>query len=186
MKIGILGGAFNPPHKGHLGLARDVKDKLGLERILFISTNISPHKEDNSRGVSHRLNMAKLAAEADESFEAVDIEIKRGGISYTIDTVRQLKIIFPEDDFYLIIGSDLANNFSTWKDYSEIKNLVKIVVAHRKECPLKSKEDFVVVEITQINISSSQIRNLVRDGRSIKSLVDARVANYIREQGLYK
>ena len=131
MKIGILGGTFNPPHVGHLILAQEVTDVLGLDKVFFIPTNISPHKKSEPNA-SSRFNMVELAVSGNSSFEVLDLELKRGGVSYTIDTIRQLKQENPNDEFYLIMGSDLANEFSSWKNCREIKKEVKIAVVDRE------------------------------------------------------
>jgi nicotinate-nucleotide adenylyltransferase len=186
MKIGILGGTFNPPHIGHLILAEEIREKLNLDKIFFIPTNIPPHKEINDIASLHRLNMVKLSVEDNPYFEVLDLEIKRGGISFTIDTLKELKKKFPQDVFFLIVGSDLAQTFSAWKDFEEIKKLARIVVAQRKEYILEEKENFILVEITQIDISSSQIRDKIEEGRSIKYLVKEEVEEYIENHQLYK
>ncbi|MEM7816703.1 MAG: nicotinate (nicotinamide) nucleotide adenylyltransferase [Candidatus Aenigmatarchaeota archaeon] len=186
MKIGILGGTFNPPHIGHLILAKEAKEKLGLEKVFFIPTNIPPHKESHNVSAIDRFNMVKLAVEDNKDFEVLDLEIKRGGVSYTIDTVRELKKRFSSYDFYLIIGSDLAKEFSSWKYSSELKKEVRIVVAKRKEYPLRMRNNFIVLDIIHIGISSSYIRGLIKKGFSIKYLVPSRVEEYITKHKLYK
>ena len=139
MKIGILGGAFNPPHLGHIALARDVARSLKLDKIFFIPTSKSPHKENDSLGPLLRYEMVKLAIAGEDGFELKDDEIKRGGISFTVDTVKGLKKDYPRDEFYLIVGSDLAGTFSTWKEFAQLRRLAKIVVACRNNYPLPSK-----------------------------------------------
>ena len=186
MKIGILGGTFNPPHIGHIVLAKEIYEKLELDKILLIPTNIPPHKEDEGVSADIRLNMIKLAAKGQKAFEVTDIELKRGGISYTIDTVNKLKEVYSKDELYLIVGSDLANDFSSWKDFDQLSNLVKIVVAQRDKAPLKRKNNFIVVNITQIDTCSSDIRELIKEGKSIKGLVDNDVVDYIEKYGLYR
>lgn len=186
MKIGILGGTFNPPHSGHIIIAKEAKEKLGLDKIFFIPTNTPPHKEKEKIDAFHRLEMTRLATESDSSFEVLDLEIKRGGISYTIDTVKELKQKFIGDEFYLIIGSDLANKFDTWKDFQELKKEVKIVVAQRKEAPVKDKDGFIVIDITQIEICSSKIRELIREGKVADAFLDKGVKDYIDNHKLYK
>ena len=114
MKIGILGGTFNPPHIGHLILAQTAEEKLGLDKVFFIPTNTPPHKNTFLLEAKHRLAMVKLTVEDHKSFKALDWEIKRGGFSYTIDTIRELKSKYPGDQFFLIVGSDLANDFNSW------------------------------------------------------------------------
>ena len=186
MKIGILGGAFNPPHTGHLIIAQDILDALKLDKVFFIPTNTSPHKETDDVSGQARLEMTKLATSGNEAFQVLDLEIERGGTSFTIDTIRELAKRYPEDEFYLIIGSDLANGFSLWKSYEDIKKEVKVVVANRKEYPLNKKSSYVVVDIRQIELSSSQIRELVKNESSIKGLAKKEVAEYIQEHNLYR
>ncbi|OQX80240.1 MAG: hypothetical protein B6D56_05440 [Candidatus Omnitrophica bacterium 4484_70.1] len=146
MKIGILGGTFNPPHIGHLILAQEILFKLRLDKIFFVPANIPPHKNKELTPAYHRINMIKLAIKENNKFEVLDWEIKRGGISYTVDTLRELKNAFPKDELYLIIGSDLANDFSNWKDYKEIFRLAKVVVALREGSPLKEKDKSIPLE----------------------------------------
>jgi len=186
MKIGILGGAFNPPHTGHLIIAQDILDALKLDKVFFIPVSTSPHKKSNGVDGQLRLEMVNLATSDNQAFEVLDLEIERGGVSFTIDTIRELARSYPEDDFYLIIGSDLANEFSSWKNYEDIKKEVKVVVANRKEYPLDKKSAYLVVDIRQIELSSSQIRKLVKNDSSIRGLVKREVADYIREHDLYK
>ena len=185
MKIGILGGTFNPPQMGHLVLAQEFVENFGLDKIFFIPTNISPHKEIESANVQNRLEMIKLAVAGNDCFEVLDLEVNRKGVSYTIDTVKELKRNYPDEELYLIIGSDLANDFSDWKDYEEIKKIVKVVVACRKSFPLKEKDDFILSDVTQIEISSSKIRNFIREGHDVKYFVNTEVLNYIKKHELY-
>lgn len=185
MKIGILGGTFNPPHLGHRVLAFEAIEHLKLDKVLIVPTNIAPHKQRDSLDISRRLDMIKLAFSGDEHFQIEDCEIKRGGTSYTIDTIRELEKRYPDDQFYLIVGSDLANDFTSWKDYSLLKSLITIVVACRNDYPLKEKDDFVLLDIAQLYISSSQIRQLASQGHSIQHLVKDKVADYIKKHNLY-
>jgi nicotinate-nucleotide adenylyltransferase len=186
MKIGILGGTFNPPHIGHLILAQEVTQKLSLDKIFFIPTNIPPHKESHNVKGADRLNMVKLVVAGDKRFEALDLEIKRGGVSYTIDTVHELKEKFKQAEFYLIVGSDLANDFPTWRYFERLKKAVNIVVAKRRAYPLKTINRFIIAQIVQMGISSSYIRGLIKKGFSVKYLVPDSVAEYIGKHKLYK
>jgi nicotinate-nucleotide adenylyltransferase len=186
MKIGILGGTFNPPHIGHIVLAKEIYEKLGLDKILLIPTNVPPHKENGGVEADTRLKMLELAVGDNKTFEVSDIELKRGGVSYTIDTVKKLKELYPQDELYLIVGSDLANDFSSWKDFDQLRKLVKIVVAQRDNAPLKDTEDFISVDITQIDTCSSDIRKLIKEGGLVKDLINKGVADYIEQHGLYR
>ena len=186
MKIGILGGTFNPPHIGHLILAQEVQQKVGLDKVLFVPTNIPPHKEKHTVGSVERLRMVSLLIDGDPRFEVSDIEIKRGGVSYTIDTVRALKAQYPHDEFYLIVGSDLANDFSDWRYFDLLKKEIEIIVAKRRDYPLEKKGEFTMVGILQMGISSSYIRSLIKKGFSVKYLVSEKVARYIGKNKLYR
>ena len=186
MKIGILGGTFNPPHNGHLVLAQNMLDALKLDKIFFVPTNTPPHKNTFLIQASHRFNMVKLAIEDNSLFEVLDWEIKRGGPSYTIDTIKELKAKFPKDELFLVIGSDLANDFHTWKEYKVIKRLVKVAVAKRDSFPLKKEVDFFTVDIAQIEVTSSLVREHIQKGLSIKNLMPQKVFAYIQENKLYK
>ncbi len=117
MKIGVLGGTFNPVHAGHLILAEEMREKLGLDQVVFIPTCIPPHKQ--AKGIApadDRMAMVKLAIKGNRSFSVSDVEIKRQGASYTIDTIRQLKKSYPRDELIFIIGSDLLKYLDDWKD----------------------------------------------------------------------
>jgi len=186
MKIGILGGTFNPPHVGHLILAQEVCQKAGLDKIFFIPTNIPPHKQSYGAGAQDRLKMVKLLIAGDERFRVLDNEIRRGGVSYTIDTVRELKKRHPRSDFYLIVGSDLANHFKRWRYYDQLRREIKIVVAKRRDHPLTARGDFDTVVVLQMGISSSYIRGLIKKRFSVKYLVTDKVERYIEKNTLYR
>ena len=184
-KIGILGGTFNPPHIGHLILAQTAKDVLRLDKVFFIPTNTPPHKNRRLIDAKKRVKMVKLAIEGCPYFQALDWEIKRGGISYTIDTLRQLKSKYPTTDLFLIIGSDLANTFHTWKDYRKIQTLSRIVVAKRNSYLPKNEKEFIALDIINVDITSSLIRKYLKKGLSVRYLLPNKVFDYIRRNKLY-
>ena len=186
MKIGILGGTFNPPHLGHLILAQEICQKAGLDKVLFVPTNIPPHKQSHNVSAQDRFTMVELLIGADKHFEVSDIEIGRGGVSYTIDTVRALKAKYPKDKFFLIVGSDLANDFTGWRYFEELKQEIDIIVAKRRDYPLGKKGNYWLVGILQMGISSSYIRSLIKRGFSVKYLVTDKVARYIEKHKLYR
>tara|TARA_B100000686_G_scaffold351699_1_gene451190 strand:- start:1570 stop:2271 length:702 start_codon:yes stop_codon:yes gene_type:complete len=131
-RIGLLGGSFDPVHLGHLGLANDVLRIFELEQVLLIPANISPHKQDNERANSdHRLKMLKLAIEGEKSLAISTIELERGGVSYTIDTLTTLQLHHPEIDFTLILGMDVLKDLENWKNWKEILERCNIAVAVR-------------------------------------------------------
>ncbi|MBU1121464.1 MAG: nicotinate (nicotinamide) nucleotide adenylyltransferase [Candidatus Omnitrophica bacterium] len=186
MRIGILGGTFNPPHLGHLILAQDILGKLNLDTIFFVPTNISPHKERDEVGSKYRLNMLALAIEGQRQFQIKDLELRRGGVSYTVDTIHALREEYSNDELFLIVGSDLAQDINSWKDYQGLKKNVKIVVAQRCDTPAEKKDDFIFVDIIQIGISSSKIRKMIKKGMKIKNLVRDEVLEYIENNNLYR
>ena len=184
MRVGILGGTFNPPHIGHLVLAETAKEKLNLDKVIFVPTNRPPHKKTYLVEGKIRFEMVKLAVEGCPYFEVLDWEIKRGGISYTIDTLRALRKRYPKRDFFLLIGSDLANNFTAWRGYREIRELTTVVAVKRKNLPLR-KKGFVTIDIVNIEITSSLLRSYIKKGISVKYLIPQKVLNYIRRHKLY-
>jgi nicotinate-nucleotide adenylyltransferase len=185
MKTGILGGTFNPPHIGHIVLAEEVLEKLSLDRIFFVPTNLPPHKNGTFIIPEHRIKMLSLAVADNEKFEVIDYEIDRGGVSYTIDTISDLKKTYPDEEFFLIIGSDLARDFSSWHQYEKILSSVKVVVAGRDNYPFDQDYGFLRAQISQIDISSSQIRQLIKQGQPVKHLVNPVVLRYLDENKLY-
>ena len=186
MKIGILGGTFNPPHIGHCILAQEMMDKLSLEKILFIPTNISPHKQESKMvSAQHRLEMVSRMIQDRQCFAVSDYEIKREGISYTVDTLEYLKGEYPNDEISLIIGSDLACQFKQWRSPERIRELARIVVGRRREFPAPTDNAFLPVDILQIEISSSRIRQMRTQGLSVQYLLNGRVYEYIEQHRLY-
>jgi len=185
MRIGILGGAFNPPHLGHLILGQEALEAFKLDKVFLIPTNLSPHKQNNNIEAMHRLNMVNLSVLGNDKFEVLDIEIKRGGISYTIDTVNQLKEIYPRCEFYLIVGSDLSGALSAWQKFDELKKAVKIIIAQRENYPLVTENSYLKLKITQIGISSSRIRQAIKEGCSVRYFLSDGVGDYIRKHRVY-
>jgi nicotinate-nucleotide adenylyltransferase len=185
MRVGILGGTFNPPHLGHLILAQAMKETLKLNKVMFIPTNRPPHKNTYLVAARYRLKMVKLAIKDNPCFELLDWEVKQKGVSYTINTLKFLKNKFKRRRFFLIIGSELANDFNNWKDYKQIQRLVKIAVGRRSESPLKKKNNFMAVDIPQIAITSSLVREHIARGLSVKYLVPKGVFDYIKKNKLY-
>ena len=188
MKIGILGGTFNPIHLGHLILAEEVRQKIELDEVIFVPTNLPPHK-DNGEIIpaSHRLKMLRLAIRGNPYFSVSDIEIKKGGLSYTIDTIKEFKKIYQEHELYFIIGSDLFTYLSEWKDLKEIIVLVKFIVATRPGYPLKNLPVYMTtIDIRAVGISAFEIRQCIKQNRSFRYLVPEAVRRYILKKGLYK
>jgi len=201
-KIGLLGGSFNPIHVGHLVLAEEARERLGLERVLFVPNRLPPHKPaDDMASPADRLHMVRLAVADNERFEACDIELRRDGPSYSLHTVEQLQKESANTlDIHFLIGADTLPELPTWYHVSELAALCKFVVFSRPGgslddlAPLRgvlSEEQIAAIasrrlEMPLIGVSSTEIRRRVREGRSIRYLVPEAVRRYILERGLYR
>jgi nicotinate-nucleotide adenylyltransferase len=188
-RIGIFGGTFDPPHIGHLILAQCAYQQLGLKKIIFIPAGRQPHKLDKPISPSKlRLDMLSLGIKGDNRFEVSSIEIDQNRVSYTFQTLKELKLRHPDDDLYFIMGGDNIKDIETWKNPETIFELAKVAAAHRPDCAIegKYKDKIMLFEMPQIDISSTSIRNSVRDGRAIKYLVPETVEGFIIKNQLYK
>jgi nicotinate-nucleotide adenylyltransferase len=188
MKIGIFGGTFNPIHFGHLVLAEQAHEKLNLDKVIFIPSFYPPHKKSfDLAPAAHRFNLVKLAIQGNERFEISDIEVKRKGRSYSVDTLRQLKKIYPEAKLFFISGSDVSDQITKWKSINTILALSRFVLAKRPGYRLKKYyRDILVISITELDISSSMIRRKIKTGQSVRYLMPQRVFRYIRKKRLYR
>ncbi len=197
MKL-FFGGSFDPVHVGHLLIARDVKEALGFERVVFIPAFQAPLKAPHLASPEDRFNMLKLALQDQPDYEVSSLEIEKGGISYTVDTARYLYNMYGERPFFLV-GSDSFLSFHLWKDPMDILSLARLVIVDREgkkvkvekyirdRFPhLKEKEDFFFISVRKIDISSTEIRERIKKGQPIKWLVPEVVERYILEKGLYK
>jgi len=188
-KVGVFGGTFDPIHYGHLITAQSVREIRNLDKIIFIPAFISPHKSDRkTSSADDRLNMIKIAIDGVSFFDFSDIEIKKGGISYTVDTLSDLKKKYDTIEF--IIGYDNIFEFHTWKDPDEIMKLAKIVVLKRKSSyPARFKDKYynqaVFVQTRGIEISATDIRERVKNDLPINFLVPPKVMEYIYNNKLY-
>jgi nicotinate-nucleotide adenylyltransferase len=187
-KIGILGGTFNPVHFGHLILGEQVRMQLGLDRVIYIPAYLPPHKsEQKILGAQHRLKMMELAVSGNRAFIVSDIEIRRRGKSYTVDTLRAIASKYSGAELFFICGSDLVKEIPKWKNVDEIYRLAKFVLAKRPGFGRRlSGRNFLKIDVAQVDISSSLIRDLVRQGLSIRYLTPSGVVEYIERHKLYK
>lgn len=196
MRIGIFGGAFNPVHNGHLHLAKSYLDELKLDKILFVPTSVPPHKTaDGLISGEHRINMLRLATKDNKRFEISDIEFWRGGKSYTFDTIKALQSVFPSDKFYLIVGSDQYLYFENWYRADEILRMVTLVTAAREQSEYDKMLTFkaenenlknsLISRFEVLEISSTDIRDRVKNGESISAFVPPGVEQYIKDNNLY-
>ncbi|MBE7444854.1 MAG: nicotinate-nucleotide adenylyltransferase [Planctomycetia bacterium] len=210
MNIGIFGGSFNPIHIGHLIVAEEVYHQRALSRVIFMPTGISPHKELTDLLASfHRYQMVKDAISDNEHFEVSDLEIKRSGKSYTIDTIGSLKKMYGKHhSLFLIMGTDMINEISTWKAIDVLSSMCHFVVVNRFPATIhgnhlqtsflkrdlckipvftsekKSEIERLKVMIPPIGISSTDIRTRLQSGRSIRYLPRC-VEDYIKAHNLY-
>lgn len=189
MRVGILGGSFNPIHIGHLILAEEAREKLKLDKVFFIPICLPVHKEAKDLlAAEKRLRMVKLATSGNPYFEALDIEVRRKGKSYTIDTLRDLRQLYPEvDKFFFIVGSDALSYLDSWKDIKEVMKLAKFVVASRPNYPLKDISGNVLpLVIEPVDISGYRLRQRLKDGESVRYYLPESVYRYIVKEGLYR
>lgn len=184
MHLGILGGSFDPVHHGHLILARAAREELGLDRILFIPANLSPHKTGTRPATgADRLAMIRIAIANESGFEASDIELRRPPPSFTVDTLRELHADTPDAGLVLLIGADNVEKFPTWREADAIAGLARIAVLER--IAGSPPHPWPVVRRI-VDISSTDIRGRVAAGIGIRYLTPDGVCDYIAAQNLYR
>jgi nicotinate-nucleotide adenylyltransferase len=192
MNIGVFGGTFDPPHNAHLVVAEHVREALCLDRILFVPSATPPHKRGRPITPSlHRLNMLRLAVERNPLFDVLPYEVEKGGVSFTVDTLAELKRRAPGDGLFLLIGMDNYRDFDTWREPERILSMATVVVMTRPGFVLDKgafagDKRIIRVEVAAMDISSTGIRERLRDGASVQSLIPERVAEYIGEHDLYR
>jgi nicotinate-nucleotide adenylyltransferase len=198
LRVGILGGAFNPPHLGHLILAQEALSQLGLEQVVFMPYGEPSHRVlEDDPGPEARFTMCEYAVGADARFAVSRMEIDRGGPAYTVDTLRELRSRADSDaDLFLLLGGDQAASLGSWRAPEDVLTLARIAVAERDEwrrseiaeqlTTLCSSPDRVCfLDMPRIEISSSLVRARARSGQPIRYLVPDKVANYVGAQSLY-
>ena len=207
MKIAILGGTFDPIHRGHLQIARNALDGSSVDQVFFIPCAIPPHKTDSKLvGARHRMAMVRAAIAEEPGFQALDIEIKRGGTSYSIDTLRQLRKERARDQFFFLLGSDNLQSIGTWRDFHKLIQLCEFLVIKRpgslipyplrpdhplRFSPLSAPKKeidllrFHVLKGPTLAIASSDIRRRLREGKKVSHLIPPTVHKYIQTHRLY-
>lgn len=197
-RIGIFGGSFNPPHLGHILAVREFREKLSLDRVLLVPAAAPPHKTltANSPAAKHRLEMTRLAAAGLPYAEVSDLELRRAGASYTADTLDELRLIYPDDELFLLMGTDMFLSFDTWYHPERIAAQAKLAVAHRsadnaqqlRTCAEKLNAAFgvqtVLVENEYLPHSSTSVRALLAF-QAAEDYVSPAVLDYIHRNNLY-
>jgi nicotinate-nucleotide adenylyltransferase len=198
VRIGILGGTFNPPHLAHLVCAQEAYLQLELERVLFVPAAIPPHKAvEDEPGAHHRLELCRLAITGDETrFGVSDLEIARPGPSYTVDTLIELQSRAPDNELFLIVGADIAAGLPEWHEPERVLSLATLTVAQRRGTSpaavqealggLRGGERSRFFEMPTIGLSSTMIRDRVRSGVPIRYFVPEPVSQYIDHHRLYR
>ena len=192
MKIGFLGGSFDPIHFGHLMAAQDAFEQFKLDRLFLVPAAQTPLKPSDAKSkIEDRLAMLKASVEWDSRFEMSDFELKRGGISYTIDSARHFKALYPTDELYWIIGGDQLPKLHLWKDISELAKLVEFIFLERPGYPIKAQPDIPGLKLHRcdghlLGVSSTELRERCRLGLSLDYFVPHKAIVYINENRLYQ
>ncbi len=205
--LGILGGTFNPPHLGHVEVARHARDELGLQLVLLMPALIAPHKSsEEDPGGEHRLRMCRLAVEEAAGISVCALEVERGGPSYTVDTLKAIRSRHPNAGLTFIAGADTAGTLPEWREPGRLLELADLAVAAREGSDRQAVLDTVApliavgesvasghssvrvrfLDMPIIKTSSSTVRQRVERGQPIEELVGGAVASYIAENGLYR
>lgn len=185
-RIGILGGTFNPIHNGHLLMAEQVFDKLKLDEIWLMPNKKPPHAHTKDTiDDAYRVDMIELAIADNLHFRLEDIELQREGKSYTVETMEILKALYPNNEFYFIIGADMIENLPQWHRIDELFKLVHFVGVGREGYKAESDYPLIFVDAEGMTASSTAIRKAIANGDSIRYLVPQAVNDYIKEKGLY-
>jgi nicotinate-nucleotide adenylyltransferase len=187
MKVGILGGTFDPIHIGHLIAASSVYEALNLDTVVFIPAGDPWQKRDRDLSAGQqRLEMVKLAIAGNDRFQASDIEIARSGATYAIDTVREWKKLNPADEIFWIVGSDALSGIPGWHEWESFVSEVTIVAVNRIGQNDPVPFDFVSVEMPEVRISATELRDRFTNKLDTQYLVPQKVSQYISDQGLYQ
>lgn len=190
MRLGILGGTFDPVHNGHLVLGREVAERLGLDRVILIPAGDPWQKRDRRiASAVDRIEMIRRAIAGDPLFEVSEIDVRRSGPTYTVDMLDELQQIHPDDELILIIGADLAPRLSSWHRYQEILQRVMIVICTRPEHPLDLTQlpdgRFMIMDLLTLAISSTGVRARLDAGLDVSEQIPASVLEYLATHEVY-
>lgn len=186
-QVGILGGNFNPVHNAHLVVADQVRQQLGLDKVLLMPEYEPPHVDAKGTiAENHRLKMLELAIEGIEGLEIETIELERKGISYTYDTMLLLNERDPDTDYYFIIGADMVDYLPKWHRIDELVEIVQFVGVQRPRYKAGTSYPVIWVDVPLMDISSSMVRDFVAKGRTPNFMLPKPVLDYIKKEGLYQ
>jgi len=194
--IGLFGGSFNPPHLGHLHLAEILHDTLALDEVLLIPAKKPPHKSDREYAPAmDRFRMCQLMAESHEWLSASDFELKQKQVSYTYYTVKHFTEFYPDDKFFLLIGSDMLTSFTEWFRYQDILRMVSLACIAREQDEyqklipyaefLRQTSEILLVNAESFTVSSTKIRDMLRKNQNCSCYLSEKIVKYIREKNLY-
>lgn len=187
MKIAIMGGTFDPIHIGHLVAGSEVHTKLGLDAVVYMPAGDPWQKRDlKVSPAADRLAMVAAAVKDDDRFSVSDMEIRRSGPTYAVDSVKEWQLENPNDEIYWIVGSDALAGIPTWNNWEEFVSLAKIICVNRVAQEYSVPFEYVTVEMPEIQISATDLRARFASGLDAKYLVPDSVQEVIRERGLYK
>jgi nicotinate-nucleotide adenylyltransferase len=192
VKIGFLGGSFDPVHFGHLMAAQDAFEQHKLDRLILVPAAQAPLKpNDTQSSAEDRLAMLQAAVAWDHRFEVSDLELRRGGVSYTIDSVRHFRKQFPQDELYWIVGGDQLPRLHLWKDISELARLIDFIFLERPGFPIRARVDIPGLRLHRCDghllaISSTELRDRVKHNLSLDYFVPHKAIVYIQEKNLYR
>jgi nicotinate-nucleotide adenylyltransferase len=181
-RIGVFGGAFDPPHVGHLVVAQDVFEVLRLDRLLVIPAARPPHRS-TAFGPGERLELTRAAFAGDERIQVSDLELRRPGVSWTVDTLEEIRAVLRPDELFLVMGVDQYRVFETWKDPEGILRLARLVVLRRsgEEVDENAAYPCLLAEVTRFDVSSSRIRDRLEAGRTVRYLVPESIRERVEQ-----
>jgi nicotinate-nucleotide adenylyltransferase len=192
VKIGFLGGSFDPVHFGHLMAAQDAYEQHQLDRLIFVPAAQAPLKPSEVQSTAEdRLAMLRAAVEWDTRFEISDVELRRGGVSYSVESARHFRTLYPNDRLYWIIGGDQLPKLHLWKDVAELAKLVEFIFLERPGFPVKAQPSIPGLRLHRCDghllaISSTELRDRTRRNLSLDYFVPHKAIVYIKEHGLYR
>ena len=187
LRAGIFGGSFDPIHNGHLIIAETIREMAGLDKVIFIPVGEPSHRDNNLVAGFHRYNMVSIAIENNPYFTVSDVEIAENIKNYTIDTLKKMIELYPEYEFCEIIGEDSAQSIEKWKDYEELVKITEIYVFKRYGYNYNGGyENIKLMNTPIIEISATEIRDRIKQGKTVRYLISQKVEEYITDNKLYK